>query len=48
MVRLELGSNEAIKQAISGGLGLSVLSKHTLIEDGQFAVFPFRDESMLR
>jgi len=29
-VRLELGSNEAIKQAIVGGLGLSVLSKHTL------------------
>ncbi|MGY6529060.1 MAG: LysR substrate-binding domain-containing protein [Cyanobacterium sp.] len=29
-VRLELGSNEAIKQAIIGGLGLSVLSKHTL------------------
>ncbi|AUC60737.1 transcriptional regulator of RuBisCO operon CbbR [Cyanobacterium sp. HL-69] len=29
-VRLELGSNEAIKQAIMGGLGLSVLSKHTL------------------
>lgn len=29
-VRLELGSNEAIKQAIAGGLGISVLSKHTL------------------
>jgi len=29
-VRLELGSNEAIKQAVLGGLGLSVLSKHTL------------------
>lgn len=29
-VRLELGSNEAIKQAIAGGLGLSVLSRHTL------------------
>ena len=34
-VRLELGSNEAIKQAISGGLGLSVLSKHTLISEGE-------------
>jgi DNA-binding transcriptional LysR family regulator len=32
-VRLELGSNEAIKQAIAGGLGLSVLSRHTLISD---------------
>jgi DNA-binding transcriptional LysR family regulator len=29
-VRLELGSNEAIKQAIAGGLGVSVLSQHTL------------------
>ncbi len=29
-VRLELGSNEAIKQAIAGNLGISVLSKHTL------------------
>lgn len=29
-VRLELGSNEAIKQAIAGGLGISVLSIHTL------------------
>ncbi len=29
-VRMELGSNEAIKQAIVGGLGVSVLSRHTL------------------
>lgn len=29
-VRLELGSNEAIKQAVAGGLGISVLSQHTL------------------
>ena len=28
-VRLELGGNEAIKQAIGVGLGISVLSKHT-------------------
>lgn len=33
-VRLELGSNEAIKQAIVGGLGLSVLSLHTLMPEG--------------
>ncbi len=32
-VRLELGSNEAIKHAIAGGLGMSVLSKHTLITE---------------
>ncbi|MEM7553136.1 MAG: LysR substrate-binding domain-containing protein [Cyanobacteria bacterium P01_A01_bin.84] len=30
-VKLELGSNEAIKQAIVGGLGISVLSCHTLM-----------------
>jgi DNA-binding transcriptional LysR family regulator len=29
-VRLELGSNEAIKHAIAGGLGISVLSQHCL------------------
>ncbi len=32
-IRMELGSNEAIKQAIVGGLGLSVLSRHTLALD---------------
>lgn len=32
-VRLELGSNEAIKQAIAGGLGISVLSKHALLSE---------------
>jgi LysR family transcriptional regulator, low CO2-responsive transcriptional regulator len=29
-VRLELGSNEAIKQAVIGGLGIAVLSKYSL------------------
>lgn len=29
-VRLELGSNEAIKQAVAGGLGLAVISQHAL------------------
>lgn len=33
-VRMELGSNEAIKQAIMGGLGISVLSLHTLALEG--------------
>jgi len=32
-VRLELGSNEAIKQAVVGGLGLAVLSQSTLHPD---------------
>ncbi|MBZ0090963.1 MAG: LysR family transcriptional regulator [Sulfuricellaceae bacterium] len=29
-VRMELGSNEAIKQAVAGSLGIAVLSAHTL------------------
>lgn len=29
-VRMDLGSNEAIKQAVAGGLGIAVLSAHTL------------------
>ncbi len=33
-IRMELGSNEAIKQAIAGGLGVSVLSRHTLALEG--------------
>jgi len=32
-VRLELGSNEAIKQAVAGGLGLAVLSRHAIGAD---------------
>lgn len=33
-IRMELGSNEAIKHAVVGGLGLSVLSLHTLALEG--------------
>ena len=33
-IRMELGSNEAIKHAIDAGLGLSVLSRHTLALEG--------------
>jgi DNA-binding transcriptional LysR family regulator len=29
-IRMELGSNESIKQGISGGLGIAVISQHTL------------------
>jgi DNA-binding transcriptional LysR family regulator len=31
---MELGSNEAIKHAVVGGLGISVLSLHTLTLEG--------------
>jgi DNA-binding transcriptional LysR family regulator len=38
--RMELGSNEAIKQAVLAGLGISVVSRHTLTlhAPGQFAI----------
>ncbi|MEO0988528.1 MAG: LysR substrate-binding domain-containing protein, partial [Cyanobacteria bacterium J06639_14] len=42
-VRLELGSNEAIKQAIAGGLGISVLSLHTIISEGTAGEFSILD-----
>lgn len=45
-VKLELGSNEAIKQAISGGLGISILSEHCLISEGisgELTVLDFQD-----
>ncbi|MEL6438549.1 MAG: LysR substrate-binding domain-containing protein [Cyanobacteria bacterium J06621_8] len=44
-VKLELGSNEAIKQAISGGLGISILSEHCLISEaisGELTVLDFK------
>lgn len=34
-IRMELGSNEAIKQAIVGGLGVAVLSRHCLALEGE-------------
>ena len=40
-VRMELGSNEAIKQAVAGGLGLTLLSLHALAAEarrGELAV----------
>lgn len=40
-VRMELGSNEAIKHSVAGKLGIAVLSAHTLAIDGhneEFAV----------
>ncbi len=42
-VRMELGSNEAIKQAVAGGLGLAVLSRHALgehVADDGLVVLP--------
>ena len=48
--RLELGSNEAIKQAILAGLGAPALSRNvlTLNQPGQFAVLDVEDFPILR
>lgn len=48
--RLELGSNEAIKQAILTGLGISALSRHTLAlnHPGQFAVLDVQGFPIIR
>lgn len=34
-VRMELGSNEAIKEAVAGGLGLGIISRHALESSGR-------------
>jgi DNA-binding transcriptional LysR family regulator len=50
-VRMELGSNEAIKQAIVGGLGVAVLSRHTLALDapmGQLAILDVENFPIVR
>lgn len=50
-VRMTLGSNEAVKQAVAGGLGLAVLSRHTLTLDaasGAFAVLDVQGFPLLR
>ena len=50
-VRMELGSNEAIKHAIVGGLGLSVMSLHTLTlegPDGPVALLDVEDFPIMR
>ncbi len=48
--RQELGSNEAIKQAILAGPGISALSRHalTLNQPGQFAVLDVEGFPVLR
>ena len=42
-MRMELGSNEAIKQAVIGGLGLSILARDTLALEGQTGVLKVLD-----
>lgn len=50
-IKMELGSNEAIKHAIVGGLGLSVLSLHTLNlddSDGPVAILDVEGFPIMR
>ncbi|QOJ22809.1 MAG: LysR family transcriptional regulator [Gammaproteobacteria bacterium] len=45
-IRMELGSNEAIKQAVIGGLGIAILSRHTLASDasmGQLTILDVKE-----
>lgn len=42
-VRLELGSNEAVKEAVAGGLGLGVVSIHALHDPHGVKVLDVRD-----
>ena len=43
--RMTLGSNEAIKQAVAGGMGLAVLSRHALTDADlrEVRVLPAKD-----
>lgn len=42
-MRMELGSNEAIKQAVIGGLGLAALSRDTLALEGETGILKTLD-----
>lgn len=49
--RLEVGSNEAIKQTVAGGLGLAVLSAHTVTAElalGELVQLDVRDFPLIR
>ena len=47
-VRMELGSNETIKQAVLGGLGVSVLSRHTVEHASGLAVLDVEGFPLVR
>ncbi len=50
-VRMALGSNEAIKQAVAGEMGLAVVSRHTLsldVASGAFAVLDVEGFPLMR
>jgi DNA-binding transcriptional LysR family regulator len=49
--RLEVGSNEAIKQTVAGGLGLAVLSTHTVVAElalGELALLDVQGFPLIR
>jgi DNA-binding transcriptional LysR family regulator len=47
--RMTVGSNEAIKQAVAGGLGLSILSRHAVSDAdmSEIRILPVRDFPMV-
>jgi len=50
-IRMTLGSSEAVKQAVAGGLGLAVVSQHTLTLDaasGAFCILNVKGFPLLR
>ena len=47
-VRMELGSNETIKQAVLGGLGVSVLSRHTIEHASGLTELDVQDFPLIR
>lgn len=50
-IRMTLGSNEAIKQAVAGEMGLAVISEHTLsldVASGAFALLDVQGFPLLR
>ena len=51
VVRMALGSNEAVKQAVAGEMGLAVISQHTLwldVSSGAFAVLDVEGFPLMR
>lgn len=47
-IRMELGSNEAIKQAVIGGLGLSVMSRMAVDHDNRLTMLDVREFPILK
>jgi DNA-binding transcriptional LysR family regulator len=50
-MRMELGSNESIKQAVMAGIGIALISAHTIaaeVADGRLVCLDVKDLPILR